>query len=321
MEDGFKTWLIRNGRSLRTVQRHNTNIAVLLRTMPDWSEQSIDSFIVALKISGKTNATVNSYISTIKHYASYKGYKINHISYFKKQSAVKGFLSQEEAEAIYKMPCPQNCRPRSWQTFSWFFETLCLSGCRPSEVADLTPEKIDFGRNVFVVEHSKNNKVRNLMIPPQSKGWLEELVKNTKPGDFILKTATGRQLTDESWLQAFNKRKQILGINRTNITPYSFRHSFCNTLLEEGVNTHVVAKTMGHRIEETVTYEHLTTKDICEAMRKHPLIRKETTPKEILNQLKEDIRKFHLNEDMRFRFEFIETEEGVILDVRVKQGL
>ena len=286
----FEDWLIRNGRSVKTVLRHRTNLSVLLRELPDWSIKSIDSFLVTLKINGRRHATLNSYVDTIRLYGDCFGIpELRTVKHFKEQAANRGILSDAEIEALCNLPPPFRTNKPMWQLFSTYFWTLALTGCRPHEIADMKPCNIDLGRGCFNITHTKTGALRPSPIPPQVFDKIKSLCDRVKPNDYIFVTSKGRKFEDSAWSHAFEKRKKLLGINRSNITLYSLRHSFCNTLLEEGVNTHVVAKTMGHRIEETATYEHLTFKDIKKAVSRHPLIKKQGSknPQDVLNELEE----------------------------------
>lgn len=122
-----------------------------------------------------------------------------------------------------------------------------------------------------------------------------------------------------NWHYNFHTRLKRLGIKRKNLTPYSLRHSLITRLLEEDVNLFKVQKLVGHhQIETTAHYTHLTTKDLQETIKKHPLIRKSTSPLEILKALINSIRSFQLEEDQRFSFVLEETEKTINLKVKIK---
>jgi hypothetical protein len=109
-----------------------------------------------------------------------------------------------------------------------------------------------------------------------------------------------------------------MGITRPNISPYSFRHSMATSLLEQDVNIHKIAKLLGHSIEQTAQYEHLTTKDIQEAVAKHPLIRKYTEPGNILKDIKEMIISYRLDKDDRFAYKICEKKKELDVKIAIK---
>ena len=318
----FENWLVRNGRSNRTIQRHHTNITVLLRDLTDWSFEKIENFVIELRKKGLKNATLNSYIDTVRLYSRCMNLdsRLSDLKHFKKTHAIKSTLSDDEIESFIYLECPRYSNKASWDLWSLYFECLAMTGCRMSEIADLKSEHVDFGRGVFTIEQSKTGIPRMVPIPPSVKTRLTGIASQTSPDNYIFTTTTGRKFTDESWLHAFHKRIKILGINRVNLTPYSFRHSFATRLLEEDVNIHKVAKILGHDIKMTAAYEHLTTKDITEAARRHPLVRKSSDPSEILKSICELIQTFRLNEDNRFKFEINRSENNLSLKVVVKNN-
>jgi hypothetical protein len=58
-------------------------------------------------------------------------------------------------------------------------------------------------------------------------------------------------------------------------------------------------------------YTHLTTKDINNALKKHPLVRKHTEPYEMIKSITEHIEAYGLYQDQRF--DYVSIQEGISL--------
>lgn len=91
--------------------------------------------------------------------------------------------------------------------------------------------------------------------------------------------------------------------------------------LNEGelkVLLYIVRRLMRHvKIEQTLTYEHMTSKHLQNTVVKYdPLVRKYATPLEVLESFKENIEAFGIHQDTRFSEEF---RKG-LLDLIFKEG-
>lgn len=245
-------------------------------------------------------------------------------------------MSDEEIEAFLGLPCPFQraihrtgkvfFRPtdtKRWERMTLFWKICAYTGMRPGEVAHLEIESVDFGRGVFVLTDTKTVP-RLVPIPPNIKESIDWYCKSLL-GKFLFPSArggnhngTGPVVDSVDWHYDFHRRIDRLGIKRTNLTPYSLRHSLITRLLEEDVNLFKVQKIVGHRrIETTAQYTHLTTKDIQEAIRKHPLIRKATDPRSILRALLDTCNSL-FEKDERFEKRVEDLGDEIIIRIKVK---
>lgn len=119
---------------------------------------------------------------------------------------------------------------------------------------------------------------------------------------YIFTTSTRRLYSDHSWDHAFKKRLRILGINRKGITIYSLRHSLATELLRQKNDSLLVAKILGTSVEMiSKNYEHLVIEDLRNALNRHPLMRKNADPKDVLKALSETLRTFGILDDTRLK--------------------
>ena len=89
-------------------------------------------------------------------------------------------------------------------------------------------------------------------------------------------------------------------------------------MLEAGVPITEVAPLVGHRDIQTTysTYMHLADKTLQKAAMRHPMVRKNVDPSEILKSIKETIESLHLESDSRFIYQLI--EDGISISLKIK---
>lgn len=313
----FEDWLLTKGRTASTIKKHRIRLEVLRRKLHEWNIENIDGFILEKIKEGSRHTTLNAYIDTIRLYSQYNNYtnELCNYRHYKSEHTVKGTFSDDEIVQIITLPCPTGLDNESWNKYSLFFSLLAFTGCRPQEICTLRRNQIDWGKNVFSIEHTKTGVPRYVPIPPNLVDAIK-IYLNTINTDNLFVTRKGEVFSDKSYYHNFKKRMEILGIDRPHITPYSFRHSYATSLLEADVNIHKIAKLMGHSITQTANYEHLTTKDLQLSIIKHPLIRKSTEPRHIITDIKQYVESYELNKDSRFQYEI--QDSGSELLIRIK---
>lgn len=332
---GFQLWLAQKGRKVNTVRTTSYNITRVLRQC-ELNKESISSYLFQLQKEGKRNAYLNHFVTALHLYGEYANIPfLKEFKQFPDQPFLKATMSDEEIEAFLACRCPQAEYLRGTNTYSpswvrWhrmtvFWSICAYTGMRTGEVAHLTITDVDWGRNVFILEDTKTNTPRVVPIPPNIKETLIAYMKDTS--HFLFPSIqggnhnnTGKVIDSVDWGYDFHKRRKMLGIQRKNLSPYSLRHSLITRLLEEDVNIFKVQKIVGHkRIDTTARYTHLSTKDMQEAIKKHPLIRRATEPKDILQALVLAIEGFQLDKDDRFHVSINKTESSVEIAVKIKQ--
>lgn len=328
---GFQSWLAGKGRKIGTVRTTSYNLKRVLRQSKLTSD-GVASFLFQLQKEGKRNAYINHFVTALHLYGQYKSIPfLQEIKQLPSQPFLKATMSDEEIERFLAVECPQAKYLRGTKTLSpswarWhrmtvFWSICAFTGMRTGEVAHLTVDDVDWGRNVFILEDTKTNEPRVVPIPPNIESLLREYMKSCtfylfpslRGGDH---NGTGKVIDSVDWSYDFHKRRKMLGIQRKNLSPYSLRHSLITRLLEEDVNIFKVQKIVGHkRLETTAMYTHLSTKDIQEAIKKHPIIRRSTDPKNIIKSIVEAVNSFQLHKDKRFLYHLTETEESIEVKV------
>lgn len=82
----------------------------------------------------------------------------------------------------------------------------------------------------------------------------------------------------------------------------------------------MVAAILGHKDIQTTydNYVHLADDTLRKALYRHPLIRKNIEPKEIIKMMRELITSFKIDTDERFTFRFEEGPNSLAFTVFVK---
>lgn len=336
---GYVTWLTLQGRKPATLRSHVSYLRRLYALGADFArEGSVPSKIEEFILSGKYSTShVNNNIGVSRVFARYlkeKGLPVDEsifsIKDLKDKYKPKATMSDEEIEAFLSLPPKMvthknpltggmSTRPinrKRHEFWTMFFSIMAYTGMRPGEVAKLKVEHIDFGRSAFMVGDTKTNDNRVVPIPPNISQRLLEWTKERQKGYLFPSSRPDGHCSNVEWHYNFHERIKRLGIVRLNLTPYSLRHSLITRLLEEDVNIFKVQKIVGHKdIKTTSVYTHLTTKDIQEAIRKHPLILKATRPREIARSILDFIKRTGIENDPRFKVKQSIEEGKVVIEI------
>lgn len=286
----FKLFLIqerlpnRRQRSPKTVALHLQLLSRVRDAVPDLSPPGIMQHLLSLHEQGRKGSYLNDYIDTLHVYGRFKQTPLYEtLRYFPEEEFVKATMSKEEIEQFLALPAKRKGVKQLEQHNRWtlFFKILAYSGMRCGEVAHLTVDAVDFGRQVYILTETKTHTSRYVPIAQHLIPELQAYIK-TLTGTYLFPSrngGTGRQggvFSDVQWGYHFHDRIKQLGIKRKNLSPYSLRHSFITRMLDEDVSLPKVQKIVGHRrIDTTMHYTHLTTKDITKAIEKDPLSRQE----------------------------------------------
>lgn len=323
--EGFTAFLLRNNRRSTTIRKHINCLGYLVKNNIHLEKIAIEKFLVKLKEEGKSGAYLNSFVNCLNLYGNFSNQDL-HIKRFKVMAGLKQTMSDAEIEAFLALSCPPHSEKKHWSIMTVFWSIAAFTGMRPGEIAHLKIDDVDFGRGVFYIRQSKTNQPGISPIPNNITSLIREHTKMVTDYLFPSKlggthySAGGEAVIDNvDWHYDWKKRLKILGIKRTGLTPYSFRHSFATRLLEENVSLFHVKKLMHHSdLKSTLVYEHLTTKDLIQAIEKLPLIRKGTDPKIILQSLMELIKSFHIELDQRFVYKLEESDNCLKFKVCIK---
>jgi site-specific recombinase XerD len=151
-------------------------------------------------------------------------------------------------------------------------ELLFSTGLRVSELASLTKEMVNLGRDEFTVR-GKGDKPRVVFISNQARFWLKEYLSrrhDVEPYLFVNHDRAAdnrdaeRSLTPRSVQRIVEHYAHKAGITK-RITPHVIRHTFATDLLRNGADIRSVQEMLGHSsITTTQIYTHVTDQHLHE---------------------------------------------------------
>lgn len=185
------------------------------------------------------------------------------------------FLDEVEVKELLDLPDEKPLGRRDQA----ILELLYATGCRVSELVNMTLERIDLV-NRYVLILGKGNKERVVPLGKTCCNAIniyllfrrEIMYKyNISEHNFLFINNRGGVLTDRSVRRILDKYIGFLAI-RKNVSPHTIRHSFATHLLEHGADLRAVQELLGHaNLSTTQIYTHITTERIAAVYKeKHP---------------------------------------------------
>jgi integrase len=290
-----------------------------LENLKDIRIGHIYAFIDDLHARGCKNRYANIFIDTFKVLGHFlKNKKLEKLTYLKEDHYIKATLDDLEIEQFLNIPPSKNTNKDNWALWKLFYSLMAFCGMRPGEVANLTPDCVDFGRGVFILEDTKINEPRYVPIPEHLKDDLRERISKIRHDGLVFCTVYGNKFNDGQWNYHFHTGIDKLGITRKNLTPYSLRHSFITRSLEEDINIFKVQKIVGHHdIRTTLVYTHMTTRDLIETLNKDRMVRKYLEPQKMLNTIEDFIDNL-ISGDKRIFYR--KNKENGLLEISLRQS-
>ena len=206
-------------------------------------------------------------------------------------------LSEEQVEALLTAPMPDV--DKLWRRDRAVLEFFYATGCRVSELVDLTLRDIHFGEG-YCKCTGKGNKQRNVPLGGRAvsafRSWMEEerpevqrrgrhnvetvlfrFSDANEDGsseafpDWAFLSYKGRKIRREAMWELIKKYAVRVGAP-TEISPHWLRHSFATHLLAHGADLRQVQEMLGHSsIATTQIYTHVDMSQLQAVHKKfHP---------------------------------------------------
>jgi integrase len=147
------------------------------------------------------------------------------------------------------------------QAFRRFVQGLLGTGCRPSEVANVTASDANLELGVWVLKQHKSakktGKPRVVYLSPEMVELTRQLAA-LHPNGSLFRNTRGKPFTRNAWRCRFRRLRQKFP-NLEGVVAYSARHSFATDALIKGVGIAQVAELLGHSNTTMVstTYSHI----------------------------------------------------------------
>lgn len=146
---------------------------------------------------------------------------------------------------------------------------MAYYGLRPSEVAALKLDSIDWSAKLIKVEQRKTKSVLVLPLSDQAVGVLKQYLRCGRPGSnnqchlFLRNRTPSGPIKHYAVCDAYTKRALQSGLPLQNTSSYCLRHTFAMRLLNQGVGVKAIGDLLGHRtLESTCVYLRLQTEEL-----------------------------------------------------------
>lgn len=137
---------------------------------------------------------------------------------------------------------------------------MAFYGLRPSEVAALRVDSIDWEAGTLKVQQSKTHSVLMLPLAERTLRILRRYLTDARPSSdlpqlFLRVRSPIVALKNYGIIEVFNYRAAKSGLPINGASSYSLRHAFAMRLLNRGVGIKAIGDLLGHRsLEATCVY-------------------------------------------------------------------
>jgi integrase len=145
--------------------------------------------------------------------------------------------------------------------FAALVRFLWLTGCRPSEAANLTADVVKWDQRCAILDKHKTahlGKVRVIYLSDEALAILRQQ-QAEHPQGYLFRRPSGGKWTTHSITGKFGRVSRKAG---AKVRSYDFRHTFATDALSKGVPDAQVAELLGHTGTATLHkhYSHLTAR-------------------------------------------------------------
>ncbi|MBL8736831.1 MAG: tyrosine recombinase XerC [Planctomycetes bacterium] len=249
----FVAWLATSGRTVTSVTRFE-----LRRYLVELEQQGLAATSVQRKL-----ASLRGMFAWLQQGGRIAKDPAKLLKGPKAQKRVPRFLTASEVDALLGQPfdeSPQGARDRA------ILETLYSTGCRVSECAGMTLDRLDPTEGIVRVV-GKGQKERLAMLGEPAiaaiEAWLplrKQMLQDARVTDSgaLWLNRYGRPLSARWVFQTVVERAKAAGL-QTTLTPHGLRHSFATHLLDRGADLRTVQELLGHaRLVTTEIYTHVS---------------------------------------------------------------
>lgn len=247
------------------------------------NNRHIRLYVAFMSKSGLNSRSINRHISSLKGF--FKWLVRNGLLQTSPMDGIRGlkagkhlpsFLFEEEVRGLLESSFGGDSFLAVRD--SAIMELLYSTGCRVSEIAGISIDRVDLARGRAIVR-GKGSKERLVFLGPQAKTALEAwlplrkgaLEQHGAKHLGLFTNRSGSPLTVRA-IQYMVRRRQIQQGAEKVVSPHGFRHSFATHVLDNGAEIRVVQELLGHQnMSTTQVYTHLTLSRLKDVYRlAHP---------------------------------------------------
>ena len=298
------------------------------------TKETVEEFFFYLKQQGLNNNTLNTYFFVLRYIQDYlldrggDNRFFDSFQAFPKHKPTIIILTPDEIERILAIDLTYGryatfSAEEATQKLNFVHQTVCMflayTGCRFDEAACLKVKYLDLSAGKATFVETKNKEIRHAHITEPLISRLKSLCEGKGQEDIVFQTLRGGKMHPTDFGDDLKRRAEVAGIVK-RVHPHLFRHSFATQLLIAGVDVTMVASILGHKDIQTTfeNYVHLADDTLKKATYRHPLVRKNIDPKEIIKMMEELINGFKIDTDERFDYNFQRGSNSLSFTLFVK---
>lgn len=251
------------------------NIKIVRFKLESFNKEIVESFLNYLEVTrGCCNKTINQRLAVIHSFCSYVIYcnpsqlysiqRILEVPFRKQKDKIMSYTSPEGIKLLLNQ-IPRNTKigMRDLAMFSFLYDT----GCRVSEVCDMTPKNLRLTSTPFAIIEGKGGKSRIVPLQENQIKILQTYMNlynlnfpenNENP---LFPNQYGNTISRQSVSRALKKYVTAARLKRPDLIPETFschsvRHSSAMALLEANIDLIYIRDFLGHSSVKT-TEEYL----------------------------------------------------------------
>lgn len=298
------------------------------------TKENVENFFLYLRELDRKNNTLNTYHFVFSHIQAYlldRGIENRFFDSFKSFPKTRppiDILTVEEIERLLAVDLTfgrygKISKAEASERLNSTYKTMCMflayTGCRFDELASLRVKYVDLSAGKVTLVETKNKETRYAHITEPLISKLKDQVEGKDQEDLVFVTLARAKIHPTDFNKQLKRRAVAAGITK-RVYPHLFRHSFATQLIISGVDITMVASILGHKDIQTTydNYVHLADETLKKATYRHPLVRKNINPSEIIKTIREAVENFHLEDDPRFTYQIVEGSDKLSFDINVK---
>jgi integrase/recombinase XerD len=169
----------------------------------------------------------------------------------------QNILTHSEVDSILNQPDinhPLGYRDRA------ILETLYSTGVRRKELCQLATFDLNREKGTLSIRHGKGNRDRMIPIGDRAMAWIYQYETKTRPkinkkqSDALFLNYKGDPFSADGLSHLVHRYIKQAGIQKSGCC-HMFRHSMATLMLENGADTRIIQKILGHaKLESTQIY-------------------------------------------------------------------
>jgi len=241
----------------KTVKWYESSFAAFQRFHPadEYSKASLAAFVVALRDSGVSPASCNTYCRAVNAYLRWlheEGYaqEVFRIPPLKTERKIIATFNRTQVDAFLKW------KPRVFSEYRLHALVALLldSGLRIEEAFELTRDKIDMD-NLLIKVRGKGEKHRIVPVSLELRRVLHRWLGRHRHA-WVFPTMQGRRLHQRNTLRDLKLLGHRMNVTGVRVSFHTFRHTFAVSYLRAGGNLFYLSRILGHS-SATTTEKYL----------------------------------------------------------------